>query len=59
LIGGTLFAWFGGPVLQKQGLTPPYTLVNVRTTREVVLAGVGVGALFGFLTLAVIYLRLG
>jgi rhomboid protease GluP len=59
LIAGTLFAWFGGPVLQKQGLTPPYTLVNVRTTREVVLAGVGVGALFGFLTLAVIYLRLG
>jgi rhomboid protease GluP len=59
LIGGTLFAWFGGPLLQKQGLFPPYTLVDGRTKREVVLAGVGVGVLFSFLTIAVIYMRGG
>jgi rhomboid protease GluP len=59
LIGGTMFAWFGGPLLQKQGLFPPYTLVDGRTQREVILASVGVGALFGFLTIAVIYMRAG
>jgi rhomboid protease GluP len=59
LLGGLLFAWFGGPLLQKQGLFPPYSLVNARSQREVILAGVGVGALFSFLTIAVIFMRGG
>lgn len=57
LLGGSLFAWFGGPFLQKQGLFPPYTLVDVHTKREVLLAGVGVGFLFFFLAVAVIFMR--
>lgn len=59
LIGGTLFAWFGGPMLQKQGTFPPYFLADVRTSREVILAAAGVGMLFIFLTLAAMYMQAG
>lgn len=59
LIGGTLFAWFGGPLLQKQGVFPPYTLADTRTSREVILAAAGVGALFIFLTVAAMYMQAG
>jgi rhomboid protease GluP len=59
LIGGTLFAWFGGPILQKQGLYPPYTLTDARGSREAVLAGTAVGALFFFLTIAVMFMHRG
>jgi len=59
LIGGTLFAWFAGPLLQWQGLNAAYTIKDVRTNREVIIAGVGVGALFSFLALATIFLRVG
>jgi len=59
LIGGTLFAWFGGPLLQRQGLFPPYTLKDARGSREAILAGAGVGALFFFLTIAVMFMRRG
>jgi rhomboid protease GluP len=59
LLGGTLFAWFGGPLLQKQGLFPPYTLMDARGNREAILAGTGVGALFFFLTIAVMFMRRG
>jgi len=59
LIGGTLFAWFGGPILQRQGLYPSYTLTNVRSNREVILAGTAVGGLFFFLTIAVMFMRRG
>jgi rhomboid protease GluP len=59
LIGGTLFAWFGGPVLQRQGQFPPYPLKDARGNREAILAGVGVGALFFFLTIAVMIMRRG
>jgi rhomboid protease GluP len=59
LIGGTLFAWFGGPLIKRQGLYPAYAVKDVRTNREVIIAGVGVGALFSFLALATIFLRVG
>ena len=59
LIGGALFSWFGGPLLQKQGLGPPYVLRDVRGRREALIAGAGVGALFAFLTIAVMFTRLG
>jgi rhomboid protease GluP len=59
LIGGTLFAWFGGPLLQPQGLFPPYSLMDARGNREAILAGVAVGALFFFLTIAVVIMRRG
>ena len=59
LVGGTLFAWFGGPILQRMGTNPPYTVMNTRTRREVTSAGVGVGALFIFLTLVSLFVRRG
>ncbi|OGN94579.1 MAG: hypothetical protein A2Z71_05550 [Chloroflexi bacterium RBG_13_50_21] len=59
LIGGTLFAWFGGPLLQKQGLFPPYTLTDGRGKREAILAGTAVAGLFFFLTIAVMFMRRG
>jgi rhomboid protease GluP len=59
LIGGTLFAWFGGPLLQKQGLVPPYTLKDGRGDREALVAGTAVGGLFFFLTIAVMFMRRG
>jgi len=59
LIGGTLFAWFGGPIFKLQGLFPPYTIADVRTPREVIVAGVGVGGLFFFLAIAVMFIRSG
>jgi rhomboid protease GluP len=35
LIGGTLFAWFGGPLLQKQGLFPSYAVATGRLFLQV------------------------
>jgi rhomboid protease GluP len=57
LIGGTIFAWFGGPLLRRQGQVPPYTVANVRTRREVIVAGAAVFGLFFFLTIAVMFMR--
>ncbi len=59
LVGGTLFAWFGGPLLQKQGMGPPFALRDLRGSREAIIAGTGVVALFFFLTLAAIFTRRG
>lgn len=59
LIGGAFFAWFGGPLLQKQGMAPPFILKDLRGSREAIIAGTGVGALFFFLTLAAIITRKG
>ena len=57
LIGGTLFAWFGGPIFRRQGIYPPYTLADIRTTREIVIAGAAVCGLFLFLTVVLMFLR--
>ncbi len=59
LVGGTLYAWFGGPVLRRVGTTPPYPVVNTRTEREAIVAGTGVGFLFFFLTLVAYFVRKG
>lgn len=59
LIGGTLIAWFGGPLLQKQGLVSPFTVSDTRTRREVIRAYIGVAALFFFLTIAAMFIKRG
>jgi rhomboid protease GluP len=59
LVGGTLYAWFGGPVFQKVSLLASFAYVNRRTERDTLVAGVGVGALFIFLTLVAIFMRKG
>jgi rhomboid protease GluP len=57
LIGGTLFAWFGGPLLQRQVSYASYTIRDVRGSREVIMVGIGVGGLFSFLAIATMFLR--
>ncbi len=59
LLGGILFAWFGGPVFQKVTLVSSYAYVNRRSERETLIAGLGVGALFIFLTLVAVILHAG
>jgi rhomboid protease GluP len=59
LIGGSLFAWFAGPLLRKQVLFQTYAIRDVRSNREVIIAGIGVFALFSFLAIAVTFLRVG
>jgi rhomboid protease GluP len=57
LIGGSLFAWFAGPLLRREGLFPPYKLIDQRDQREIILAGAGVGLMFVVLTAAVFFMR--
>jgi rhomboid protease GluP len=59
LIGGTIFAWFGGPVLRRQELVQTNAVINVRSSREVIIAGTAVFALFFFLTIAAIFINKG
>jgi rhomboid protease GluP len=55
LIGGTIFAWFGGPLLRVEGIYPALKLVDKRQTGEVILAGVGDFSLFAVLAAINIY----
>jgi rhomboid protease GluP len=49
LIGGTLFAWLGGPLLQLEGMFPTLSITDRREPRQVWLAGFVVGSIFAFL----------
>lgn len=57
LIGGTLFAWFGGPILSVEGIFPSLSVVDKRETRDVVLSALMVSIAFVFLTALTLYLR--
>lgn len=59
LVGGTLFAWFGGPLLRRQVFLSNLTVRDERTQREMYRAGIAVGALFAFLATVVILFRRG
>lgn len=59
LVGGTLFAWFAGPVLQVEGIYPTLSLVDTRDSREVVLTGFLLSVLLVLLAGGVIYARGG
>ena len=50
LLGGFMFAWFGGPLLAVEGYSQR-VLVDQRTWRQTLLAGVGVLIVFGSLAL--------
>ena len=41
LLGGVLFAWFAGPVLQVQGAYPDFVAVDTRSSSRVAAAWVG------------------
>ncbi len=58
LIGGTLFAWFAGPLLKVDGIYPNLTIEDQRDTRQVFLTTLGVGGFFLVLTGMFIYFRL-
>jgi rhomboid protease GluP len=55
LIGGTIFAWFGGPLLRVEGIYPALRLVDQRQTGQAILAGVGDFSLFAVLAAINIY----
>ena len=55
LVGGVLFAWFGGPVLRVDGYYPELTLTDEREGSAVLRAGLGVFALFAMLAALGIY----
>jgi rhomboid protease GluP len=55
LLAGILFTWFGGPLLQVEGIYPNFTLADQRESRVVILTWVLVAALFtGIVILTII-----
>jgi rhomboid protease GluP len=56
LIGGTIFAWLGGPLLEVKGISPDLRVEDTRETRDVLLAAVVDLAFFGFLAFGTIFL---
>jgi rhomboid protease GluP len=57
LIGGTLFAWYAGPLLIVQDEYPGLALVDKRSTSEVVRTALSIAILFGALAGVTIFLR--
>lgn len=57
LVGGSLFAWFAGPLMGVSGIYPNFSLSDRREGRSVFLAVMGVGSLFVFLAALVMILR--
>lgn len=51
LLGGLIFAWFGGPLWQVEGLYPLLRLVDQRAEREVTLGAAVVLIVFGGLAM--------
>ncbi|HNB54931.1 MAG TPA: rhomboid family intramembrane serine protease, partial [Anaerolineales bacterium] len=58
LIGGTLFAWFAGPLLKVEGIFPAYSIQDRREPASVWLGAILVGAVFAGIAAGVIFLRL-
>ncbi len=56
LIGGTLFSWFGGPLLHVEGVFPTLRLSDQREGASVFTAGVMVALLFAALVALRFYL---
>jgi rhomboid protease GluP len=57
LIGGTLFAWFAGPLLKVEGTYPALALVDGRESRQVIITGLLDGGFFALLTGLTIFWR--
>lgn len=55
LLGGSLFAWFGGPVLRVEGIYPTLNLEDERESAQVIAAGTGVLILFGIFAIIKIF----
>jgi rhomboid protease GluP len=59
LVGGTLFAWFAGPLLRVEGIFPSLSLVDTRESRDVVIAAMLLSALLILLASGMIVVRGG
>lgn len=46
LVGGTLFTWFAGPVLQVEGIQPALQVVDQHGAGDALRAAIGVGGVF-------------
>lgn len=57
LLGGAIFAFLGGPLLEVQGIAPNLRVVDSREAGEVVRAALIDVAIFGALAVGTIYLR--
>jgi len=55
LVGGSLFAWFAGPLLKLEGIAPSYSIRDRREPVSVWLAAIGVGMLFAAIAVGVIF----
>lgn len=58
LLGGALFAWYAGPVLQVKGIPPNYMLVDERPKRDVWRAGISIWLLFGLLAVITMFFNI-
>jgi rhomboid protease GluP len=56
LVGGSLFAWFGGPLLRLEGVYPLLNLADRRETGDMLRTGLLIGALFAGLAAMKIFL---
>lgn len=56
LIGGTIFTWLGGPLIEVRGLHPNYMLVDRRENSEIVQAAAIATAFFILLAIGALYL---
>jgi len=56
LLGGVLFAWFGGPLMQVDGVYPNFQVVNSRRPQQTYLVGAAIFGLFAALAgITIIY----
>jgi len=55
LLGGSLFAWFAGPLPRVVGLFPNLQLADTRTAQAVWAAALGVFGMFSFLAAAALF----
>jgi rhomboid protease GluP len=59
LIGGGIFTFLAGPMLELRGFSPYQSIADRRETREIVVASLGLGAVLVILAAAAIYYRGG
>ena len=57
LLGGAIFAWFGGPLLKVEGISPNLRVVDSRESGEVMMAALADVVIFGGLAVGMIFLR--
>jgi rhomboid protease GluP len=57
LLGGAIFAWFGGPLLKVEGLSPNLRVVDSRESSEVMMAAFADIVIFGGLAVGMIFIR--